>query len=166
MKIIFTYALLIMLSTNALADEPLPQPSEVIACSASGDFCATSNPLQKVTSVRHKGAEDVLWTLPGWHRWLFVSNDGESVVVGYDGMNLVPQNSTLDVPVLFFYHHGRLVRTVKLSDLYQRKSQLNKTASHFAWVRQASLNASGRLILELVDGRKAAFAAETGEPQR
>jgi len=80
-------------------------------------------------------------------------------------MNLVPLDVTLEEPVLFFYSSGKLMRTVTLGDLYERKSQLDLTVSHFAWVNNIGINQDNQLIVELVDGRKMAFAASTGRLQ-
>ena len=41
-------------------------------------------------------------------------------------MNLVPKNVTLEEHVLSFYNRGKLVRTIKLGDLYKNKSQMEK----------------------------------------
>lgn len=41
-------------------------------------------------------------------------------MVGYEGMNLVPADVTLNEPVLHFYNRGRLVRTVTLDQSYRR----------------------------------------------
>jgi hypothetical protein len=80
-------------------------------------------------------------------------------------MNLVPVDVTLNEPVLFFYKNGKLVRTVTLGDLYTRKSQLIRTDSHFVWVDALGINRANQLVVELVDGRKVAFAVSTGQVQ-
>jgi len=87
------------------------------------------------------------------------------VVVGYDGMNLVPVDVTLKEPVLFFYNKGQLVRTVTLGDLYKHKSQLERTVSHFAWGHIPGINKANQLVVELVNGRKVALAASSGKVQ-
>lgn len=87
------------------------------------------------------------------------------MVAGYSGMNLVPIDVTLKEPVLFFYNKGRLVRTITLGDLYQRKSQLRRTVSHFAWVHTTGINRANQLVLELVNGKQVAFAVSTGQAQ-
>ncbi|QSX39405.1 hypothetical protein [Shewanella cyperi] len=90
------------------------------------------------------------------------------MVVGYDGMNLVPLDVTLNEPVLFFYNRGRLVRTIQLDQLYESKSQLLRTVSHLAWVHNIGFNSSNKFIVELVSGKKVAFAPKSGarEPVR
>jgi len=108
----------------------------------------------------------VLWTVAGWHRWLFVSDDGKSVVAGYGGMNLVPVDVTLKERVLFFYNRGKLVRSVTLGDLYKHKSQLRRTVSHYAWANGGEFNKANQFLLTLPYGRRIAFSAKTGRIER
>jgi len=159
-------ACLIILSTSsAFADEPLPPPEKMTVCSPTKNLCAMSDPTSSKTFVSSQPPKGKSWVIPGWHRWLFVSDDGESVVVGYDGMNLAPLDVSLDEPVLYFYHHGKLVRTMTLKDFYGSKSQLRRTVSHLAWVNTIGINKANQLVVELIDGRKIAFAASTGQVQ-
>ena len=150
------------LASPALADTPLPPPEKLTACSPARKLCATSDPVTNVTLVSPQPPGQASWQIPGWHRWLFPSDDGESVVFGYGGMNLVPVDVTLSQPVLLFYNSGRLVRTIKLDQLYERKSQLQRTVSHFAWVYSIGFNSSNQFVVELVNGEKVAFAPSTG----
>lgn len=157
-----------LLANPAFADTPLPPPKKLTTCSAAGRLCATSDPATNVTLVSPQASGLAPWSIAGWHRWLFLSDDAESVIVGYAGMNLVPVDVTLDEPVLFFYNRGRLVRTIRLGELYRRKSQLQRTFSHFAWVYSIGFNRSNQLVIELLNGEKVAFAPKTGarEPVR
>jgi len=157
--------LLCLAGANVHADEPLPPPEVLTVCSITKQFCAVSDPTKNITRVSSQRSPKTLWSIPGWHPWLFVSDDGESVVVGYDGMNLVPENVALTEPVLFFYFRGELVRTVALGELYRRKSQLIRTVSHYAWVSSIGYNKANQLVVELVDGKRVAFAATTGQVQ-
>lgn len=154
------------IAAPACADSPLPPPQTRTECSPSGMVCATSDLARGITEVRRKGSRQPLWSIAGWHRWFFVSDDGESLVVGHEEMNLVPTWVTLAEPVLFFHRRGGLVRTVALSDLYRRKSQLQKTVSHLAWVGSLGFNRAGQFVVERIDGRPAVFAADTGLPAR
>jgi hypothetical protein len=159
-------ALLIVLSASpALADTPLPPPEKTTVCSSAKKVCAVSDPATRTTVVSSRVSRPATWTISGWHRWLFVSDDGKSVVVGYSGINLVPVDVTLKQPVLYFYNYDKLIRTVTLGDLYRSKSQLKRTASHLAWGSVSGINASNQVVVELVDGRKLAFSASTGRPQ-
>ena len=149
----------------ALADTPLPPPARKTICSPNGKFCAVADPAQNITLLSQSHSNKILWSIPGWHRWLFVSDDGESFVIGYSGMNLVPVDVTLSEPVLFFYNRGKLVRTVKLGELYGDKSQLRRTMSHYAWADIQGFNEANQLVVELVNGKRIAFSAKTGQVQ-
>lgn len=157
-----------LLTSPALADTPLPTPEKFTTCPAARKPCATSDPASNTTLVFPQVSGQDSWQIPGWHRWLFLSDIGEPVVVGYSGMNLVPVEVTLDEPVLFFYNRNRLVRTVKLDQLYRHKSQLLRTVSHLAWVHNIGFNSSNQFVVELVNGDKLAFNPRTGsrEPIR
>jgi len=157
--------IVLLLVGPALADEPLPLPSEFTICSPAGKVCAKSDPVTNITLVSPQTYQQQSWAIPGWHRWLFVSDDGESVIVGYAGMNLVPLDVTLGEPVLFFYNKGRLVRTINLGDLYKHKFQLVRTFSHYRWANTPRINKANQLVVELVDGKKVAFAASSGKMQ-
>jgi hypothetical protein len=69
---------------GSYADSPLPQASLNTVCSASGSICAESNPQTNSTKVFNKATGQTLWSMAGWHRWMFLSEDGRTVVVGYD----------------------------------------------------------------------------------
>lgn len=147
------------------ADAPLPPPAKVVQCSASGAVCAESDPATDRTVVRRRGVSQPLWSVHGWHRWLFVSNDGQSLVAAYDGLNLVPANSDLRLEVLRFYVRGKLVRTVRLGDLYADRSELVRTVSHLAWVRSIGVNRAEQLVVELMSGRKVALGMRSGQAE-
>lgn len=155
--------LLSVSSLPALADTPMPPPELQTACSASKVICAVSDPAADVTVVSSRAPTPRSWTIPGWHRWVFPSGDGVSVVVAYGGMNLVPLDVELTEPVLFFHNEQHLVRTVTLGDLYRRKGKMQRTVSHYAWVSTITINSSNQLVIERVDGAKIAFSLPSGE---
>lgn len=157
-------ALLTVFAAAARADEPLPPPRAVTACSASNTFCAKSDPAKKRTDFVEISTGKVLWSIPGWHRWMFASDDGVSLVVGYDGMNLVPRDVGMDEPVLFFYRRGALVRKVALKELYSSKSAMDRTASHYAWAEMLGFDRENHFVVYLVGGRKRVFDPATGKP--
>lgn len=158
----------IFFAIPAFADTPLPPPRKATTCSAARALCVTSDPATGETRVVPQVPDTKPWAIEGWHRWLFPSDDGVSVVVGYEGMNLVPVDVAMDAPVLFFHHRGRLVRTITLDQLYRSRSQLRRTISHLAWVNRLRFNDKNQFVVELVDGRVVAFAPESGirEPLR
>jgi hypothetical protein len=166
MKYCLAILLLFSIAGHSRADAPLPAPEILTFCSANKQFCAVSDPVKRITRVSSKRFDKTLWSIPGWHRWVILSNDGESMVIAHSGINLVPSDVTLREPVLRFYSRGQLVRAVTLGDLYKTKSELVPTVSHFAWVRAVGFNKANQLVVELVSGKKVAFAARTGRSQR
>lgn len=154
---LFAGALLFAFLTSAGADEPLAPPSRVVTCSKSGAICAESDPGTNRTSIRRNGSSTVLWAVDGWHRWMLVANSGDGLVVGYNGLNLVPPDVNLEFEVLHLYDRGRLVRTVRLGDLYNNLSRLRRTVSHRAWVKSIALNDADQLDVGLIDGRHKLF---------
>lgn len=167
MKYYFVILLLLCaLCSDSHADTPLLTPEKFTVCSPADNFCAASDPGSNSTVVSAQRLNKILWAIPGWHRWLLVSDDGESAVVGYAGINLVPADVSLNEPVFIFYHRGKRVRAVTLGELYQRKAQMRLTASHYAWTEGASLNKANQLVVALVSGKTVAFATKTGKAQK
>jgi hypothetical protein len=162
-RYLLAIALGAFLIEKALADEPLPAPETKVVCSASGKFCVTSDFDAQATFLRSKPTGKLLWSVPGWHRWIFVSDDGQTIAIGYDGMNLVPRDVTLSEPIIYIYNNGKLVRTVVLGDFFKCISELTPTVSHYAWGNIQGFNRSNQLVVALVDGTYAAFSAHTGK---
>lgn len=156
-------ALVAFPTEQTLADEPLPAPETIVVCSTSGKFCVTSDLGARTTFLRVKSTGKLLWSVPGWHRSIFVADDGQTIAFGYDGLNLLPRDVTLYEPIISIYSKGKLVQTVVLGDFYRSLSELTPTVSHYAWGSIRGFNRSNQLIVELVSGRCAAFNARTGK---
>jgi len=156
------FAFLACFAGTAMADSPLPPPTKTFVCSPSGEFCATSDPGTQVTSITRRGVPNPLWVIPGWQRWLIVTDDGQRVVVGYGGLNLVSKEAALSTPVLLFYGPTGLIKSVSLGDLYRRTAEMTETVSHYEWEQAVYLDAAGHLVVERVDGSRVAFDLNNG----
>jgi hypothetical protein len=73
----------------ARADTPLPPPAKVSVMSRSGRNRAFSDP-ETGTRVEDMKRHKVLWSLPDWHRSLFVADDSKHLVTQCNGLNLIP----------------------------------------------------------------------------
>ncbi len=162
----FTIALVVFSIGKAVADAPLRPPKTQITCSTSGEFCASADLETQSTFLWVKSTGKVLWSVSGWHRWIFVSDDGRSIAIGYKGMNLLPRNVALSEPVIYLYNDAELVRTVVLGDLFKRISELRPTVSHYAWGSIEGFNRSNQLVVRLVDETYTAFSAHTGKREQ
>lgn len=162
-RYLLAIALVTFSNGKAFADEPMPAPETKVVCSTSGKFCVTSDFYAQETFLKVKSTGKVLWSVPGWHPWIFVSDDGQTIAIGYDGMNLVPRDVTLSEPIIYIYNNAKLVRTVELGDVFESISELTPTVSHYAWGSIEGFNRSNQLVVALVNGTYAAFSAHTGK---
>ena len=184
MRLLFSVCLAIggLFWSAARAGEPLPPPEAKAVCSQNGFFCAVMDPEQKVTTVvrrRAGGVSQPLWSMDGWFRVAYVSNDGEYLVTGYDGVNLLPLKYKKDQVMISFYDRGRLIGQVRLNEMISDFSKLEKvasrdtalatarggsqTVSHYRWGDYMGLNSEDHLTVELADKTWLLFDVRTGK---
>lgn len=104
-----------------------------------------------------------LWTLPAWHRVAYVSDDGEHLVTGLDGVNLVPADDPEQARIAQFWSRGRLTKGYTLHDLGYRRDSLQRTASHYAWGSYEGFDARGHFRLTMIDGVSLVLDPASGE---
>lgn len=154
----------VAMARRVAADAPLRPPERHSVCSRSGAVCATSDP--KLGTWVHpadaKERSSALWTIPGWYRALWVTDDGGRLITGYDGLNLVPQAEPSATTILTFWESGRLLKAYTLADLGYSPSSLEKTASHYHWGNYAGVGDDGKFRLTMLDGVSLVFEPETG----
>ncbi|MEO6325765.1 MAG: hypothetical protein ABIT01_14000 [Thermoanaerobaculia bacterium] len=156
---------LFSISSSLRGDAPLLPPRLVEVCSVNDDkVCARSDPAKKLTTVfrRTKTGQLKLWTYPGWHRSFFVSEDGESIVIGDDGLGLLPLDHAKNPPLFRFVTHGRLVHVVTLNDLLPDPAKLKRTVSHVSWGHCIGIIQNGQFLVETADNELHAFNVKTG----
>ena len=103
--------------------------------------------------------------MPGWFRWLLVSNDGTHVVTGYDGLNLIPINYAEDTVMFTFWAKGKEIRRVRLKEIIPSKSVLTRTMSHYEWGTIERIDEKNRLVVRRADGKALFFDVATGIQQ-
>ena len=124
------------------------------------------DPEQKVTTVvrrRAGGVSQPLWSMDGWFRVAFVSNDGEYLVTGYDGGNLLPLKYKKDQVMISFYDRGRLIGQVRLNEMISDFSKLERVDTHYRWGDCLGLNSEDHLTVELADKTWLLFDIKTGK---
>lgn len=103
----------------------------------------------------------------GWSRVAGLADDGEDLVPGSEGMNLIPLDYWSDMGMLTFYRRGEIFRTVRLDELISDIAiRMNRTASHSHWGDYLGLDADGHYALRSATGRKIRFEMTTGYPVR
>ncbi|MHB1038146.1 MAG: hypothetical protein ACYC35_27670 [Pirellulales bacterium] len=151
---------------HLFADTPLPPPEVKEVWSPNKKFCAVMEPKASTTTVYRvegDGKRTKQWAMPGWFRVAHLADDGEHLVVGNGGINLLPLNVTKNETMIEFYKKGKLVKTVTLGTLLKNQSSLKRTVSHYLWGNYLGLDDKGRYVVETVEGRKLAFDVTTGK---
>jgi hypothetical protein len=149
------------------ADEPLSPPATKEVWSPNKKFCAVMEPQPATTTVfrvTSDGKRTKSWTMSGWFRVADLADDGEHLVVGNGGMNLLPLNVTKDEPMIDFFQRGKRITTVRLGELFRDPSSLKRTVSHYLWGNYLGLDENGRYVVETVEGQKLLFDVTTGRP--
>ena len=149
-------------ASHLWADKQLPPPGKITVCSTDGAFCAIADPTGPSLSVFRRGATAAVWSLPAWHRQFFLSNDGDHLVIGPEGLSLLPLETRLSDRLLIFMKREAVVRVVTVGDLFPDLSLLRRTASHLEWGRVVGISPRGQLVVELVGGRRVAYGVRTG----
>ena len=146
----------------ALADAPLRPPEKYTVCSSNQAFCAVADPAVDSVSVFARGAANPIWSLKPWHRQVFLANDGDHLVIGPPGLNMIPLDAKAADPLLVFMNRKAVVRIVPVGELFPNLASLRRTASHYAWGNVIGVSAHDQLIVQLVRGRRVAFDVRSG----
>jgi len=150
----------------ALADEPMMPPSVWQTCSPSGEYCARRDPKENRVVAYKPGMEQVvLWTAQGWSRVATLADDGVHMVLGYEGMNLIPVDYDPDMKMLTFFRRGEVIRRVALSAIVGGEA-LQRTVSHWYWGDYLGLDADGYFAVRTAGGREIRFEITTGRQAR
>jgi hypothetical protein len=144
------------------ADAPLRPPAKYTVCSPNHAFCAVADPAVRSVSVFARGSASPAWSLAAWHRQVFLADDGDHLVIGPPGLNLIPLDTKLGDTLLVFMNRKAIVRVVPVGELFPSLSSLRRTASHYAWGEVVGMSARDQLVVKLVDGHRVAFSVVTG----
>ena len=140
-------------------------PAKYTVCSPNQAYCAVADPAVESVAIFARGATSPTWSLAPWHRQVFLANDGDHLVIGPPGLNMIPLEAKLGDPLLIFMNRKATVRVVSVGDLFSKLSSLRRTASHYAWGEVVGVTSHDQLVVQLVDGRRVAFSVLTGLPE-
>jgi hypothetical protein len=164
----FALGLCLVLETLATADTPLPPPAKKEIWSGNHFYCAVMDPASNLTTVYHvrDGKRIKLWSMLGWFRVAYLSGDGEHLVVGHNGGNLLPLNVTDDDIMAYFVRKGEVIHTLTLHDLVKSKAAMKRTASHYHWGEYLGINEDGLFRVQTLDNTRMFFDTRTGKLER
>lgn len=147
------------------ADSPLPPPARSTIWSANRRFFAVMDPDKRITTIYRaiqEGKGEKSWSMYGWFRSASIADDGEHLVVGDEGLGLLPLDHDKQQVMLYFFKRGELVNHVTLDQIIRDDSKLIRTVSHYSWGGCLGLDEEGRYVIKTVEGRTIRFDAATG----
>ena len=115
-----------------------------------------------VFRVDKEGNRHKTWSMYGWFRVAALADDGEHLIVGYDGMNLLSLDFNMEQVMLYFFHKGRLLNYVTLAEIIRDRSALQETTSHYYWGNYLGLDEEGHYLIETAEHRLLMFDPTTG----
>lgn len=155
----------VLASGSSFADSPLPPPQKKDVWSGNKQFCAEMDPRTRLTTVfavQH-GSRERKWSMPGWFRVAYLADDGEHLVIGHEGINLLPLNLDKNDILIYFVKRGEVIKTVTVSELVKNRTSLKRTASHLLWGSYLGIDEDGHFGVETVENRSLYFDVTTGE---
>ena len=159
----------LLLASLAHADSPLPPPTKQTIWSPNKQFFAIMEPDKQITTVYRStkdGRGTKVWAMYGWFRVSGLADDGEHLVAGYWGVNLLPVNYDKNQVMLYFFKRGELINHVTLDQLIRDYSRLQRTVSHFHWGNYLGFDQAGNYIIETVEGCTIRYDVTKGEATR
>ena len=157
--------LFLLPASAGMSDEPL-EPRKDFAVDSPNGRCTAQAQLGpwRIVGLRREANRTVeLWSIPEHRRFFMISDDCDSLVVIYDGGNLLNlEDNNPGTVVLTFYHAGQPGRRVRLGDIYSPSGGPMRTVSHWAWYTRIDWK-EGLLVVETVDGRRIFFDPRSGQ---
>lgn len=152
----------IMSSDGKIIAEEIYSPNKRFYAFADIDKKITT--IYEVIWQGNIGRRKKFWAMDGCFEMLGLLNDGEHLVVGYQGASMIPIDYKKDQVMLSFFKSGKLINQVRLNQLITNFSKLQRTDSGYYWGRYLGLNSAGYYVVEFVEGKKILFDVKIGKP--
>jgi hypothetical protein len=175
------------------ADLPMGPPEDYEARSPNGQYVArmTVTPPRTAIYALRNGVGVEEWSMEGFHRKVYLADDGQHLVIGYVDLILRPKYSSKESPdlaakngrdsihawgpanyspdmvMLQFVERGRIVREITLHELMPDLSKMIRTASSWHWGDfWPGLSDRGEFLVQTADYRELHFDVKTGRLAR
>jgi hypothetical protein len=141
---------------SAKADAPLPLPIEWRTCNRPVTLCARMTPEKDtvVYKVDRNFSGSEMYRIPGWHRDVFLSDDGQYFASGYGGLNLVQLDATPTTVMLTVWKNGQPHMFVSLGQVLRSITSLKRTTMHYFWGRNLGFRGDAVFEMETVENRQ------------
>jgi hypothetical protein len=139
----------------AVCGTPLAKPAPVHVCSRN--FCLDSTPGGDTVfrCIKQPDSDRCHWSIPGWHRNIFVSDYGVVAVV-QDGGNSVPLDYDPDTVLIQLWKNGRMVRAIRAREVPGIRQR--RTASHYEWGVVRGFDQNSRIVVTTSAGKSVQIA--------
>ncbi len=121
MKLLTFITIMIAFTINvALADTPMPKPKTYKAYSSNGLYYVLVDVERNKTSVCYNlttRIDNELWQINGYYTSVYISDDGQFLIIGYGGMNLLPLNYRPDEIAFSVYRNGEQYANVQFNEV-------------------------------------------------
>ena len=157
---------LAFLAFDTFADAPLSKPEIFRVCDKTVTYCASLNPEEGTTVYRIEAPfkPKEMYKVSSWSRSATLSEDGEYLIIGYSGLNLVPKDVKPSEVMFTIWKNGVKHKEINLGQIIGKWSSLEETASHYKWGGIRYLIREN-LFLDTVEG-SVVINVETGEVKR
>jgi hypothetical protein len=115
-----------------------------------------------VTRKRKLKRTEKIWEKPGWDPVSFVSDDGNYLVTGYDGNNLLKHQHAANEVMLVFYRRGTRLKSVRLDEVVVDQAHLRTTDSGVLWGSYEGFLTTHRFAVDTVEQRRLIYDVTTG----
>ena len=152
---------LLATSATATARPPLA-PARVD--SPSGEYFAALDAVRKRITVYRKrpGGPDQLWSMPGYHNVVFLSDRPDYLVTAHHDGELLRIDQRPDDELIAFYRRGQLVRSLLIHELIRRPDQLKRVGPRRRWCEAMGFVAPDRFRILTSEGQQFLFDPGTG----
>jgi len=104
-----------------------------------------------------------LWEAPVWSPATYLADDGDHLVIGYEGGNLLSHQYRFDQVMVSFYRRETLIRSVSLNEIILDRRHLEASDSGVQWGFFVGLIGPTKFALDTVERRRLIFDIATGK---
>jgi len=128
-------------------------------------FQATPGPDARSTRVFRKTGSRIpqqIWEKADWNPVAFLSDDGDYLVAGYDGNNLLAQGHAKSEVMLVFFHRDKVIKTVRLNEIILDQRHLRFTDSGVLWGYYEGFLSAHEFAVDTVEQRRLVYDVTSG----
>jgi hypothetical protein len=120
--------LFLSLIPAAHPDAPLPPFDSLEHYNSSNTYCAVSDPVASTTLICAASSDQTIWSAPHYFWFITLAPDGAALIAFSSSGYLEPFDATNETILFSIYREGKLIRVIRIGDLFENPSLLLRTA--------------------------------------